>query len=87
MAMAVGQRYPEYVEPNRRRLAYRVNTSGGQEYDRQVLVETYEIAPPPNPPGATAVDRTALAQEQRLNRIMGRRFRPTGLRWLSANEI
>lgn len=87
MAMAVGQRYPEYVEPNRRRLAYRVNSDANKAYDRQVLVETYEIAPPPNPPGATAVDRTALAQEQRLNRIMGRRFRPTGLRWLSANEI
>jgi hypothetical protein len=87
MAMAVGQRYPEYVEPNRRRLAYRTNTSANRVYDRQVLVETYEVAPPPNPPGATAIDRTALAQEQRLNRIMGRRFRPTGLRWLSANEI
>jgi hypothetical protein len=87
MAMAVGQRYPEFVEPNRRRLAYRVNTNANKEYDRQVLVETYEIAPPPNPPGATALDRTALAQEQRLNRIMGRRFRPTGLRWLAANEI
>jgi hypothetical protein len=87
MAMGVGQRYPEYVEPNRRRLAYRVNTSANKEYDRQVLVETYEVAPPPNPPGATAIDRTALAQEQRLNRILGRRFRATGLRWLAANEI
>ncbi len=87
MAMAVGQRYPEYVEPNRRRLAYRTNTSANREYDRQVLVETYEVAPPPNPPGATAVERTALAQEQRLNRILGRRFRATGLRWLAANEI
>ncbi len=87
MAMTVGQRYPEFVEPTRRRLAYRVNTSANREYDRQVLVETYEVAPPPNPPGATALDRTALAQEQRLNRILGRRFRATGLRWLAANEI
>jgi hypothetical protein len=87
MAMGVGQRYPEYVEPNRRRLAYRVNSSADKEYDRQVLVETYEVAPPPNPPGSTAADRLALAQEQRLNRILGRRFRATGLRWLAANEI
>ena len=87
MAMTVGQRYPEFVEPTRRRLAYRVNTSANREYDRQVLVETYEVAPPPNPPGATALDRAALAQEQRLNRILGRRFRATGLRWLAANEI
>jgi hypothetical protein len=87
MAMGVGQRYPEYVEPNRRRLAYRVNTTANKEYDRQTLVETYEVAPPPNPPGSTAADRLALAQEQRLNRILGRRFRATGLRWLAANEI
>jgi hypothetical protein len=87
MAMGVGQKYPEYVEPNRRRIAYRINTSANKEYDRQVLVETYEVAPAPNPPGSTAADRFALAQEQRLNRILGRRFRATGLRWLAANEI
>jgi hypothetical protein len=87
MAMGVGQRYPEYVEPNRRRLSYRINTSANKEYDRQALVETYEVTPPPNPPGSTAADRLALAQEQRLNRILGRRFRATGLRWLAANEI
>ena len=87
MAMAVGQRYPEYVEPTRRKLAYRTNSSANKEYDRQVLVETYEVAPAPNPPGSTAADRLALAQEQRLNRILGRRFRATGLRWLAANEI
>jgi hypothetical protein len=87
MAMGVGQRYPEFVEPTRRRLAYRVNSDANKAYDRQALVETYEVAPPPNPPGSTAADRLALAQEQRLNRILGRRFRATGLRWLAANEI
>jgi hypothetical protein len=88
MAMAVGQRYPEYVEPTRRRLDYRVNTSTGREYDRQVLVETYEVVvTDPNPPGSSAPDRAALRAEQRLNRILGRRFRATGLRWLAANEI
>jgi hypothetical protein len=50
-------------------------------------VETYEAAPPPSPPGASLNDRNALRDEQRLNRIMGRRFRVTGLRWLAANEI
>jgi hypothetical protein len=87
VAMAVGQKYPDYVEPNRRRLAYRVNSSGGKEYDNQVLPEMYEVSLPPNPPGSNAQERTALLQEQRLNRILGRRFRPTALRWLSANEI
>ena len=87
VAMAVGQKFPEYTELNRRKLAYRVNTSGGKEYDKQVLIETYERAPAPNPPTATALEKTGLAQEQRLNRIFGRRFRPSSLRWLSANEI
>ena len=87
VAMAVGQKFPEYTELNRRKLAYRVNTSGGTEYDKQVLVETYERAPAPNPPGATALEKAGLLQEQRLNRIFGRRFRPSSLRWLSANEI
>lgn len=87
VAMAVGQKYPDFVEPNRRRLAYRVNSSGGREYDRQVLPEMYEVSPPPNPPGSSALERTALLQEQRINRILGRRFRPTALRWLAANEI
>jgi hypothetical protein len=87
VAMAVGQKFPEYAEPNRRKLAYRVNTSGNKEYDKQVLVESFERAPAPNPPGATALEKTGLAQEQRVNRILGRRFRATGLRWLSPNEI
>ena len=87
MVMTVGQKFPEYAEPNRRKLAYRVNTSGGKEYDKQVLVETYERALAPNPPGASALEKAGLAQEQRLNRIFGRRFRPSSLRWLSANEI
>ena len=84
-AMAVGQKYPDYVEPNRRRLAYRVNSSSGKEYDKQVLPEMYETATIPttipNP------DRAAMIQEQKLNRILGRRFRPASLRWLTANEI
>ena len=87
VAMAVGQKFPEYAELNRRKLAYRVNTSGVKEYDKQVLIETYERAPAPNPPTASAVEKAGLAQEQRLNRIFGRRFRPSSLRWLSANEI
>ena len=87
VAMAVGQKYPDYVEPNRRKLAYRVNSSSGKEYDKQVLPEMYERSPAPTPPSSTALEKTALLQEQRINRILGRRFRPASLRWLSANEI
>jgi hypothetical protein len=86
LAMAVGQKYPDYVEPNRRKLAYRVNSSSGKEYDRQVLPEMYEVSPAPTPT-VNSAERTALLQEQRINRILGRRFRPTALRWLAANEI
>jgi hypothetical protein len=64
-----------------------VNSSGGKEYDNQVLLEMYEPAPDPSPPGSSALEKTALRQEMRLNRILGRRFRPTALRWLAANEI
>lgn len=87
VAMAVGRKFPDFVEPNRRKLAYRVNSSGGKEYDKSVLVETFESAPPPAPPGSSALERTELAREQRLNRIFGRRFQPASLRWLSANDI
>jgi len=87
VAMTVGQKYPDYVEPNRRKLAYRVNSSGGKEYDKQVLPEMYERSPAPTPPSSTALEKTALLQEQKLNRILGRRFRPASLRWLTANEI
>ncbi len=91
VANVVGQRYPDYVEPNRRRLAYRVNKptplKPEESYDNQVLPEMYERSPDPLPPSSNAQEKTALLQEQRLNRILGRRFRPTALRWLAANEI
>ena len=91
VAMTVGQKYPDYVEPNRRKLSYRVNKASPidpkDSYDNQVLPEMYERSPAPTPPGSTTLEKTALLQEQRINRILGRRFRPASLRWLTANEI
>ena len=63
-------------DPNRRRLAYR---DGGNNYGAQPTVETYERNLP------TGVSPTANAAN--LNRLFGRRFRPTALRWLGVNEL
>jgi hypothetical protein len=63
-------------DPNRRRLAYR---DGGNNYGTQPTVETYERNLP------TGVSPTANAAN--LNRLFGRRFRPTALRWLGVNEL
>jgi hypothetical protein len=88
VAMAVGQKYPDYVEPTRRKLAYRENSSSLKEYDRQVLPEMYEVYKSSDmPPGSNGPEKTALLEERRINRILGRRFRPTSQRWLAANEI
>lgn len=84
VAMSTGSRYPEHVELTRRRIAYR---NGGADYDRQAVVDLHEPAPPPNPPGASAAERQALLEEQRINRLLGRRFRAVSLRWLAPNEI
>ena len=63
-------------DPNRRRLAYR---DEGKNYGTQPTVETYERNLP------VGVSPTANAAN--LNRLFGRRFRPTALRWLGVNEL
>jgi hypothetical protein len=62
-------------EPNRRRLDYR---NKGANYGVEPITEAYEQ----NLPSAGK-----LSAEANLNRLLGRRFRPTSLRWLGANEI
>jgi hypothetical protein len=63
-------------DPNRRRLAYR---DEGKNYGAQPTVETYERNLP--------VGVLPTANAANLNRLFGRRFRPTGLRWLGVNEL
>ncbi|MGA0132985.1 MAG: hypothetical protein ACO3ND_01340 [Opitutales bacterium] len=84
VAMSTGTRFPEYTELSRRRIDYR---AGGADYDKQAVMDLYEVTPDPAPPGATAAERQALAEERRINRVFGRRFRAVALRWLGPNDI
>jgi hypothetical protein len=63
-------------DPNRRRLDYR---DLGRNYGTQPIVETYERNLP--------TGMTPSANAANLNRLLGRRFRTTSIRWLGANEI
>ena len=64
-------------EPNRRRLDYR---NGGADYGTSAVVDPYERN---FPNGVT----TPSANAANINRLLGRRFRSTSIRWLGANEI
>lgn len=70
---------PAGIEPNRRKQNYRSNDGTPQSaYDTQPIVERFE--------------RNPLATEQttpggNLNRLFGRRFKATSVRWLSTKEI
>lgn len=64
-------------DPNRRRLDYRDN---GTSYANAPLVEPHERN---FPVGVTATSANAA----NINRLLGRRFRATSLRWLSSNEL
>jgi hypothetical protein len=75
--MIPGANGPTGDDPNRRRLDYR---NGGAGYDSSAVVESNERN---FPAGITAPS----ANQANINRLLGRRFRATSLRWLSANEI
>ena len=63
-------------DPNRRRLKYR---DGGKNYDVTPITEAYERN---LPSGASPAANAA-----NINRLLGRRFRPTAIRWLGSNEL
>lgn len=86
--MVPSGQFPGYEEPTRRRLTYRNNSgSAPNDYDKGPILDTFERAAAPNPPGASDAEKAALIEDQKVNRIFGRRFKATSLRWLSANEI
>ncbi|MFM2132434.1 MAG: hypothetical protein RL646_1637, partial [Verrucomicrobiota bacterium] len=64
-------------DPNRRRLDYR---DGGNGYGSSAVLDPHERN---FPVGVTA----PTANPANVNRLLGRRFRATSLRWLGANEI
>ncbi|MEY3957803.1 MAG: hypothetical protein RJA37_406 [Verrucomicrobiota bacterium] len=64
-------------DPNRRRLDYR---DGGSAYGTSAVLDPHER----NFPVGVTVPTSNPAN---VNRLLGRRFRATSLRWLGANEI
>jgi hypothetical protein len=62
-------------DPNRRRLDYR---DEGKNYGIEPVTEAYERNLPTSGTPSKAAN---------INRLLGRRFRPTAIRWLGANEL
>jgi hypothetical protein len=95
----VVQRSPYYVMPssrgpgleeaNRRKLLYRPKTSAeGIAYDNDPVVEMYESVNSAGTLGGLPSDATADEKSAwKINRLLGRRFKTTNIRWLNANEI
>jgi hypothetical protein len=83
--MLPSSRGPGYDEATRRKSAYRVN--GAKEYDSLPMVDPYESL---NANGLLKLPTNATPFEKEnwhINRILGRRFKATSIRWLNANEI
>ncbi|MFN5656423.1 MAG: hypothetical protein ACK47U_11205, partial [Verrucomicrobiota bacterium] len=88
--MIPAARGPAYEEINRRRLSYRVNGQFTKEYDFIPMLDPYESLHPGGglasirlPANATPAER----ENWNINRLLGRRFKATSIRWLNANEI
>ena len=86
--MIPAARGPAYEEINRRRLNYRVNGQFTKDYDFIPLLDPYEsnfagAGTYRLPANATPVER----ENWNVNRLLGRRFKATSIRWLNANEI
>jgi hypothetical protein len=88
--MIPSTRGPAYDEPTRRRLNYRVNGAFTKEYDFIPMLDAYESLHAGGaasnirlPANATPFER----ENWNVNRLLGRRFKATSIRWLNANEI
>jgi hypothetical protein len=76
-----------YEEMNRRKSAYRVNGNFTKEYDYIPMVDPYESV---NSGGTLKLPGNATPYEKEnwnINRLLGRRFKASSIRWLNANEI
>ena len=85
--MLPSARGPAYDETNRRRSAYRVNSQFVKEYDFIPMVDPYESV---NSGGTLKLPGNATTYEKEnwnINRLLGRRFKASSIRWLNANEI
>ena len=82
-------RGPGLEEANRRKLLYRPKTSAeGVAYDNDPVVEMYESVNSAGSLGGLPSDATTDEKNAwKVNRLLGRRFKTTNIRWLNANEI
>ena len=74
-----------YDELTRRKSAYRVNNAN--QYDVIPMVDPYESV---YNGGTLKLPSNAMTYEKEnwnINRLLGRRFKATSIRWLNANEI
>jgi hypothetical protein len=86
--MIPAARGPAYEEINRRRLAYRVNSALTKDYDFIPMVEAYESNFAGGGTYRLPANATQFERENwNINRLLGRRFKATSIRWLNANEI
>ena len=72
-----------YEELNRRKSNYRVNGAFTLEYNNVPVVDMYESSFNRLPNNATDAEK----ENWNINRLLGRRFKATSIRWLNANEI
>ena len=72
-----------YEELNRRKSNYRVNGAFTLEYNNVPVVDLYESGFNRLPNNATVAEK----ENWNINRLLGRRFKATSIRWLNANEI
>ena len=86
--MLPSARGPAYEEMNRRKSAYRVNGLFTKDYDFIPMVDPYESnfvsgSTYRLPAGATQYEK----ESWNINRLLGRRFKASSIRWLNPNEI
>ncbi len=75
---------PAKDEVNRRKLSYRtISQSNTTAYDKVPILDQYEPITASTSSGVV----TPKADAANLNRLFGRRFKTTSLRWLNASEL
>jgi hypothetical protein len=86
--MLPSARGPAYEEMNRRKSAYRVNGQFTKDYDFIPMVDPYESNFVSGSTYRLPASATQYEKESwNINRLLGRRFKASSIRWLNANEI
>ena len=86
--MLPSARGPAYEEMNRRKSAYRVNGLFTKDYDFIPMVDPYESNYVSGSTYRLPASATQYEKESwNINRLLGRRFKASSIRWLNPNEI